>query len=62
MKSFDKEITQFLVDGTFNNNLDDVGNINLSIDPIDVNERYIELHFKIIYIIMNKLRCYMMWK
>ena len=42
MKSFDKEITQFLVDGTFNNNLDDGGNINLSIDPIDVNQRYIE--------------------
>jgi hypothetical protein len=42
MKSFDKEIKQFLVDGVFNNNLDDAGNINLSLDPIDVNERYIQ--------------------
>jgi hypothetical protein len=42
MKSFDKEIKQFLIDGTFNNNLDDAGNINLSIDPIDVNQRYIK--------------------
>lgn len=42
MKSFDKEINQFLIDGTFNNNLDDAGNINLSIDPIDVNQQYIE--------------------
>lgn len=42
MKSFDKEINQFLIDGTFNNNLDDAGNINLSIDPIDVDQQYIE--------------------
>lgn len=42
MKSFDKELNQFLIDGTFNNNLDDVGNINLSIDPIDINQRYIK--------------------
>jgi hypothetical protein len=46
MKSFDKEIKQFLIDGAFNNNLDDAGNINLSIDPIDVNQRYIEFGFK----------------
>jgi hypothetical protein len=46
MKSFDKEIKQFLIDGAFNNNLDDVGNINLSIDPIDVNQRYIEFGLK----------------
>ena len=46
MKSFDKEIKQFLIDGTFNNNLDDVGNINLSIDPIDINQRYIEFGLK----------------
>lgn len=46
MKSFDKEIKQFLIDGTFNNNLDDVGNINLSIDPIDVDQRYIEFELK----------------
>lgn len=42
MKSFNKELNQFLIDGIFNNNLDDAGNINLSIDPIDVNQRYIE--------------------
>jgi len=42
MKSFDKEIKQFLIEGTFNNNLDDVGNINLFTDPIDINQRYIE--------------------
>lgn len=41
MKSFDKELQQFLVDGIFNNNLDDAGNINLSTDPIDINEKYI---------------------
>ena len=46
MKSFDKEIKQFLIDGSFNNNLDDAGNINLSIDPIDVNQRYIEFGLK----------------
>lgn len=46
MKSFDKEINQFLIDGTFNNNLDDVGNINLSIDPIDVNQRYIKFELQ----------------
>jgi hypothetical protein len=46
MKSFDKEIKQFLIDGAFNNNLDDAGNINLSIDPIDVNQRYIEFGLK----------------
>ena len=46
MKSFDKEIKQFLIVGAFNNNLDDAGNINLSIDPIDVNQRYIEFGLK----------------
>ena len=46
MKSFDKEIKQFLIDGAFNNILDDAGNINLSIDPIDVNQRYIEFGLK----------------
>jgi hypothetical protein len=46
MKSFDKEIKQFLIDGAFNNNLDDAANINLSIDPIDVNQRYIEFGLK----------------
>lgn len=42
MKSFDKELKQFSIDGSFDNNLDDAGNINLYIDPIDVNQRYVE--------------------
>lgn len=42
MKSFDAELKQFSIDGIFNNNLDDAGNINLSIDPFDVNQKYIE--------------------
>lgn len=41
MNSFDKEINQFMLDGTFTNNLDDAGNINLFTDPINVNQKYI---------------------
>lgn len=46
MKSFDKELNKFLVDGVFNNNLDDAGNINLSTEPIDINEKYIKFQLK----------------
>lgn len=46
MKSFDTELKQFSIDGIFNNNLDDAGNINLSIDPVDINQRYIEFGLK----------------
>jgi hypothetical protein len=41
MKSFKSEINSFLINGTFDNNLDDVGNLNLNTDPIQVNEQYI---------------------
>lgn len=46
MNSFNKELQAFLVDGKFNNNLDDAGNVNLSIDPIDINQKYIQFSFK----------------
>lgn len=41
MNSFDFEIKQFLVNGTFENNFDDAGNINLFSEPTNVNEKYI---------------------
>jgi len=46
MKSFDTELKQFSIDGIFNNNLDDAGNINLNTDPIEINQRYIEFGLK----------------
>jgi len=41
MNSFDAEVKSFLVQGTFTNNLDDVGNINLFTEPVDANQRYV---------------------
>ena len=41
MNDFNKQLNQFLIDGQFTNNIDDVGNINLSTDPTVINERYI---------------------
>lgn len=41
MKSFEKELNKFLLDGTFENNFDDAGNINLFTEPVDVNQEYI---------------------
>jgi hypothetical protein len=41
MNSFDAEINTFLVEGTFTNNLDNVGNINLFTEPVVANQRYV---------------------
>jgi len=41
MKSFKSEINNFLIKGTFDNNLDDVGNLNLNTDPMQINEQYV---------------------
>lgn len=46
MKSFDKEISQFLIDSAFNNNLDDAGNINLFTEPVDINQKFIAFQLK----------------
>ena len=44
MKTFDKEINNFLLTGTFENNFDDVNNINLSTVPVDVNQQYVAFY------------------
>lgn len=46
MKSFNTELKQFSIDGIFNNNLDDAGNINLNIDPVEINQKYIKFELR----------------
>jgi hypothetical protein len=41
MNSFESDINTFLVQGTFTNNLDEVGNVNLFTEPVDANQRYV---------------------
>jgi hypothetical protein len=42
MNTFDKELKQFdIVPLEFENNFDDVGNINLLVSPVSVNQQYI---------------------
>lgn len=43
MNTFNKQINQFLVDGQFTNNIDDVGNVNLSTSPVNINDQYISI-------------------
>lgn len=46
MNTFESEIKSFYTIGLFENNLDESGNINLYVNPKQVNERYISFPIK----------------